>query len=1236
MALVMTLSFLALLSAFLIAFFINVQGDLQSSKTYANSITVKQLADTTTNLVMGQISDGTRGYEVPGQPGSAGNATSDGGKRLAWVSQPGLIRTYDDEGGAGRSFKLYSSDNMVTAPGAEFNATEALDKEVPSDWTGQPALFTDLNRPVMVSETDPRTGQIRLAPNFPILDPPPEGEVEGFSIHNAPGADSTNTAPMPVRWIYVLADGALTSPSGGNQVATFNGQTTAAQPTKDNPIVGRIAFWTDDETCKLNINTASEGVFWDRPWTNAESERALARTIPRQNEFNRYAGHPAATSLSPVFGRIFPVSSEPYTSELAYYLGQGVTGKPQGLGLAPRVNVGSDTDTSGAVKIKAERLYASIDELLYTPAVAGVERGRFSGGKLNREFLEQSKFFLTSNNRSPDLNLAGKPRISLWPIQANTSERNAKDKLIAFCSTTNAGTPRESPYYFQRWTKYSGDGATVYAPVTPSSQDPESDWTQVRRNQELFAYLQNQTATNIPGFGGNFLKKWEVDRDQILTQSVDFVRSSVNSYNTALEPKYDYLPSRTGFPHTGETQCIPLTVTSRGAAQLPEECMGFGRSITFTEAALVFFFATDSTPGDKLQAYLLLEPFTPSPGQPVWSPNVRIVIEGLEQFEVDGTNLQFPAKGRSLVTSRVGKSGSGHMTAFMGLQAMLRIFSSTGSDIGKLPPPATGAVDEVRHYPFVSKAIPLPTAGPHKFKGGDITIKVYTGYEAAANGTGVPTKLVQTIKMNFPDLLNLPMPTKAAPGGTDYTKLTSRLDVDVKNLVRSTDVVRSVEASSTSAAKGDLRMQAALKTVDQRYFTPHPDYFSGAQFAHSLRTSNGYVAFLTNTLNPPTRPVETKLVRNGGYKGEAEPAAARGVNGAYMKGGYAGDWDNGPGNIEDGAYINKADEGNLSTSEGEAAYFSRGSFGVESGSSFSPNRQIASAVSLGSLPTGVKRTRNAQLSDQPENGMPWQTLLFCRQPAAGDAHPGRAIAPRDHLYLDLFTMPIVEPYAISEPFSTAGKVNLNYQIVPFTYIKRSTALRGVLKSVKVLGIPTNSAADYKTGGGGPASRRELNLDETLRGFDLRFDAAVKDDWIGDKGAFRSASEICDMFLIPKSKVGEPLIRLENIQSWWNSNALTGDNVREAPYAQIYPRVTTRSNTFTVHMRVQSLQKSSSSASDVWDESRDKVLSEYRGSTTIERYVDAGDSTLPDFAVDTAATMDSFYRFRIISTRTFAP
>ena len=58
--------------------------------------------------------------------------------------------------------------------------------------------------------------------------------------------------------------------------------------------------------------------------------------------------------------------------------------------------------------------------------------------------------------------------------------------------------------------------------------------------------------------------------------------------------------------------------------------------------------------------------------------------------------------------------------------------------------------------------------------------------------------------------------------------------------------------------------------------------------------------------------------------------------------------------------------------------------------------------------------------------------------------------------------------------------------------------------------------------------------------------------------------------------------------------------------------------------------------DSIQEDRDRMLSEYRGSTIIERYIDASDSTLPDFTTTSTATLDSNYRFRQVSTKKFAP
>jgi len=290
-------------------------------------------------------------------------------------------------------------------------------------------------------------------------------------------------------------------------------------------------------------------------------------------------------------------------------------------------------------------------------------------------------------------------------------------------------------------------------------------------------------------------------------------------------------------------------------------------------------------------------------------------------------------------------------------------------------------------------------------------------------------------------------------------------------------------------------------------------------------------------------------------------------------------------------------------------------------------------------------------------------------------------------------MPVVEPYAISEPLSTDGKVNLNYQIMPFSYLKRSTALRAVLQSVRVTAIPqnwtnVNKELSYK-GQDNPENVRYLvDRDETLKQFDAYF--AEYTPGAPEKGFFKSASQICERFLYPKGKVfnqadsaaggpgptntnplnaspyGTPgMVRSQitdaagssaNIKAWWAANLLTGDNVREKPYGDIYSRITTKSNTFTVHYRVQTLRqrpypgKNTDAAAatwyQTWDEGRDQVLSELRGSTTIERYIDPLDSRFsalnPDgtankFFIDVQKnSLEPAYRFRIINNKRFQP
>ena len=390
-----------------------------------------------------------------------------------------------------------------------------------------------------------------------------------------------------------------------------------------------------------------------------------------------------------------------------------------------------------------------------------------------------------------------------------------------------------------------------------------------------------------------------------------------------------------------------------------------------------------------------------------------------------------------------------------------------------------------------------------------------------------------------------------------------------------------------------------------------------------------------------------------------------------------GDWTTGMGSSGDGAFVFKADEGYQTTGDPNyIPYFDTTLAGNQANSatatSFSPSREVCSPVIFGTLPSRVLQ------------GVPWCTLLFCPNPSSNDngstvanlVHPGFGLGsgtpgpsdyfpyttPPDHLWLDLFWMPVVEPYAISEPFSTAGKVNLNYEMVPFgNYINRSTAVHAVLKSTRITAVPTGAndgtTSDHaKTDGvynhrtSSLSYRYNINLpltiDDSKSAFQVRFKT--------QKDIFRSASEICNVFLVPQAIPGysyapatPPLpsdASYATMQSWWSNFKLTGDNSRESPYNQIYPRLTTKSNTFQVNMRVQVLtQTPTDLASGTFDAAAgDSISGEYRGSAIVERYIDPNQTSpaLPDFATkfpgDPTATLDAYCHYRVVSTHAFTP
>ena len=1553
-ALVVTLLLLVLLSAFAVAFFTRMSVEQVSAASYADGVTTRQLADSAVGVVMSQIREAT--------------TVVNGG----WASQPGMIRVFGGKtSGTDQTepygyYKLYSSNNMTVTGQANLGSFNSSD-EIDSNWYTKTALWTDVNAPVEVSYTD-SAGTEQRAKRYPILDPSfafigaghdsNQHKIEGFSIDAEERDYAANPAGrMPVRWVYVLRDGTLTSPDGeaeGGRVATWtegSGEEVRRVPSRANPIVGRVAFWTDDDTCKLNINTAGgftvqdigqyspekyAGSYWDTPrfFTMFErggtldtahlgaikpGEGSLALCQPPANEFQRYPGHPATTSLGLLFSKPNPAKGQLETeaklsSEQLYRLLPRV--RPGGSrggtdrmvastsyyqrGYAGVDDAGLSKLREATMPLKAERLFSSVDEFFFAA------KQQTNGQRQNvNDFLRQSatiddfttvaqlnndlvepeelegyRFFLTAHNRAPDLNLFGRPRISIWPVWASgindsvsgkdfSDKNSALDKLITFCSTAGPTKTRVDDtsrmFIFQRYDPYSSKNDSV-----------------IPRNSALLKYLgaaDGLTSQAFPGFKDTFANKYGTDREQILAEIFDYIRACNLKDSTRF--KQDPAAQRV----TGDnlsTQAIqdlvfPYMYAPRGLV-VPssvkinplstKENVGFGRFPTVSEVSLIFYHAgythqvqkegqppseevyfdptrknINGVDANLMRAFMVIEGFNPMQGfapvstfssaevlkqrkiihEVIWEdqPYAHVADENgtLQKYVLD-----FPGQAKNDVTVASGSYWGGRNN--VGMEGFCHTFMDyRGVGSLKIQEPAQTIVPSMvlpvwgfQYYPgpnsqvyeFQTRTpIKIPTsplrAGPEGVPGANgiyvpetflfgnesggpvrARVKIYFGQDQfqefrlsfpkgdfplpsdaywyrtdisatnlANEGGGmawdnsaegfpvpptatVPTRLASVVKGNPMYAKSLagrlywlfsavpprngggysdnPLPDKDASGKAingDWGGMTyvNRW----RNIIQPGDTIRSLVIGDP--AKTDIRSQALIRspeTVDSmqplggygnpviRHVQTLPVGLTSSsnatalnrelpELTQTLRGGDGN-PFVTGTAVEPIRVQEgpdmkyhwvarryapkfgniAKISATGaapnpvgtyGTRAAELPGkyGATVVNGVTRPDGQAGDFDSGIGNLPDGSLCNKPDEGNViwrypndaaQKWDYEYPYFSDRNTEAHD-TFFSPNRQIPSAVMFGSLLAGKKSN--------------WQTLCFSPNPA-GDNHPGNVKEPKDHLLLDLFTMPIVEPYAISEPFSTAGRVNLNCELMPFTYIKRTTALRAALHPVRIGAVNESFVSTYKTGSPANTSltqnfRLRLSRDETVKSIV----SILEDETLGqDKRFYRSATQICERYLYPadinpygtassapKWSQGET-----QIKNFWANNVLQGDNVREKPYADLYPRLTTKSNTFTVHMRVQKLRQPRGVVpADYlqWKERDDSVAAEYRGETQIERYIDPQDRRF-DLKDDKVAYNDKIdvdktkysasnpqsrslefaYRFRVLHNKRFSP
>lgn len=1424
-ALVIVLSMLVLLSALLVAFMTTATTERAASFANAGVANSRQIADSTVSFVISQIRD----------------ATSITDEKTTWASQPGAIRTFagaltpgakqtgslpngaywDDYSPSGASlpggrpaeavYKLYSSDKMLVPAGdyatQDLNPTSKTgDVYVVENWSSIKESdnerdfpdYVDLNKPILSPRRDiaPFDGTV-VEPRYPIIDPRAKlntsnaegnpGIVDGFDAKivfddktkrdmvTLDGKSAAKTGvpylPLPVKWLYVLRDGTMGP---------------ASLATEQNPIVGRTAFWTDDESCKLNINTASEGTFWDTPSASSMQEMGkfatsgiigdvdrglnLSASQPVRGEYQRYPGHPATTSLSPVLGWLWGISSAPGTASTAVnpYLtgGENKTYNkykqaiyrltpfmPYGAGTSRDGTYNTDytADSEGKLNVGTKHLYASVDDMLFrsgrfttgggTPDLNLIDPGAAASAAntIPPEAIERLRFFLTTNSRAPELNLFSRPRVTTWPVNASPRYRTSFDDLFVFTSTLakGSGTTSDQRYCFLRGDAkdQTRDFLGTWPNLNPAVNDD--------RNQKLFEYLQNMTSLPVPGFGKTFATKWGGpnvgdERDEILLLIMDYMRtvnltdtgtttrqnaSGGNNVFAPYTPRFFYAAtpanqySRYDRSYDWSGQVTPLRNPLKNPAASPYQ--GMGRFIIPSEVAIVFTGtpppAGQPATSKYMRATLVMEMSTVMPGLPAiretfWTrliprraTKIKVGNGTFNSYNFCGDNT-LAAPGSSVpslvnvnnVSSHETGQGRGYMPTLGMISWMYHFpehkaptFVTPGSlegtvlnptpvdsnRNGTFPDPTPKLFDNsktvnkdttgvspygfvrdkpnapgtVSYYPYVSDPILIPQAGAPQtfaFMGGEYDIEIYSG-EAPDDPR---SQLVQKVKINFPKDVTVPASGSfTVPTTTD---LRNRLALGLEgptDIIVNGDVVRSMELTvvdMTQAANlnksGDLRLAAARSDVPDTYYFPRDGmarYTSTTPIIHGLvRGWGGQQTGHSGT---------GLLAPSGAVRGDKVPILPAAVRGVIRDDGGPGDWDRGLSKHMDGAFGGKVDEGNLKfdysggTDHTVMPYF-RGRGIEETGQTFfTPNRQMPSAVMFGSIPTGVV------------NKKPWQTLLFRPNREVGTIHPGADtnLGPPDHLMLDLFHMPVVEPYAISEPFSTAGKVNMNYVMAPFgyakgaagsnpdtnsqarSYVRRDTALRGVLKSTFMMAVPTaqgNGGHDEGIENVLTPFRYPVDSNRTLEEFEARLKYKA-----GQYPLFRSASEICTIDLYPKSATGAAAPTINGWDAFWKANAITGDNMRERPYAHIYPRLTTKSNVYTVHMRCQAIRKSTKSVATEFDPRLDSVVGEYRGSATIERFIDPNDPALANYN-PTTQKVDSFYRYRVVNTKLFAP
>lgn len=1122
----------------------------------------------------------------------------------SWSSQPGAIRHFSATDSVGEILKLYSAAEMQVPGGTDLSA------DVPPNWDTQPDHFADLNVPSLGDGG---------ALEFPIADPraftgDAEG-AEGFSYESsingvvrpdpALANHDAQRLPMPVRWRYVLKRGETGTLDDQNR---WTGEGT---PSVHNPIVGRIAYWTDDLSSRINVNTAAEGVYWDTPRADTVEERAYATHQPARVEFQRHPGHPAMTCLSSV---LFP--------NRRYYL-PGTNADPNSLTLAEveqlwliAPGIGTGGSKGGTRRIAEDEpavvaepasyhLYASLDDVVDSnPALPPAVAQRVRWGE----------FLLTTESNAPETSALGTPRIAMWPVPVLVEGRSEFDQKIAAVATLGG-----AEYFYQR----------------EFEENLFSDFYVAGggNNVSLSYFLSEASPFPFPGypnagiFGGGLFEDWS----QITVGINGYIRGANLSDPTVPQP---FTPEGNVAGHGQVTALVASGGVSvhqnRWYKKFSPYPIGGARSYSISEVALVFVvsgFVDDdgNTFGDseslsagqsRFEVGLVFETFSAAHGFTQIVPKARLDVTnsvksggGIDAdpipLRLNGVDYQLN-QVQSIANTDADLGGSGGATRFT------NSLNQGGDAVGW-----TRNRNPEETFIVPGDTLTIESIGGTGF-GWDLIV------QEGDFSQSHPNRIWQFLPIRRPfgsEPLQIPAPLPTV----DRSKIgtwSERLEAagsDPQALIQEGDVVRSFVIRH-----GDSRLieSKLYGGASSRYlFVEHPNFADTSErMAHSLVDSKGAPLFgakfgralVDGALYPSSvrpdfavSPTSPDYLTTPQFRPDDNPAPDPSVT---------GDFDTGVGGSPDGPYTNHADPGVYFTDG--VPYFDHLNDVTRSNATvFSPQRIMPGPGMMGSLPTGV------------QSGVPWRTLLFRPDPQ----HFGGSGLP-DHVLLDQFWMPVPEPHGISHDYSTDGKINLNYAIAPFSHIRRATALHALFKAEKMMAIPVGAAPVYKTETSTESWRHHIDTEETLQQFEARFEGG---------GFFRSSSEICEQYLVPEGEtLGDNVDGdYPDMRAFWAEHRLTGDNVKERPYTNLQTRLTTKSNAFKIYAIVQPITKAPESDQAVFDPTADTLHEATPISATLRRLLDGTrncqPSTIPNYlrgSIETLPSVDEFYRYSIVNTQ----